>query len=620
MLIFDQIINGLDVGNIYALVAVGFTLIFGVARLINFAQGSVYMIGAYTGWLLSVHLGWPFLAVLPVVILVTGLLGIIIERYTLRPLADAPAIAPLLSTIAVAVILDRAAELVFSPETQPFPPTVPFAIIPIGNVSVTTLDLIVAGIGFGCAAVLFLFLRYHRFGWAIRATAQDRVAAVQMGVNVDLVNTVTFGIGSALGGVAGLLVGQYYASVAPSMGFQAGLKGFSAAIIGGLGSLPGAVIGGLVLGVAEAVGSNWLGLDYRNLIAFVFLILVLTLRPGGLLGKPIVFQGSTTSAVFFSSGRPLPIPTWLIAAAVAVALVVPVALPLVPATLPTPYILQVLALAFIFGILAVSLNIVSGFAGQISIGHAALFAVGAYATSLLMLRLALPFWIALPLAVLLTIAIGVALAAPALRLNGHFVAIATLGLGEIVYLLLLNWIDLTRGPMGLRGIPGVWLFNYELQAPRDYYWFSLLGLAFVATLAFGVNRSHLGRTLRAIREDEIGAAAQGVRPAHYKNLAFGISAFMAAIAGALYATQLTFISPDSFLTLVSIVILTMVVLGGMGNILGSIVAAIILMTLPELLRDLSVAGHSLADFRMLFYGVLLLMMIRLRPQGLFGSA
>jgi branched-chain amino acid transport system permease protein len=264
--------------------------------------------------------------------------------------------------------------------------------------------------------------------------------------------------------------------------------------------------------------------------------------------------------------------------------------------------------------------VVAGFAGQVSIGHAALFGIGAYAAALLMLRFDLSFWLALPLAALLTIAIGVTLAAPALRLSGHFVAIATLGLGEIVYLVLLNWVDVTRGPMGLRSIPGIALFGYELQPPRDSYWLALVALVLVAALAHGVDRSHLGRTLRAIREDEVGAAAQGVRPSHYKNLAFGISAVMAAVAGALYATQLTFISPESFLTLVSILILTMVVLGGMGNINGSIAAALILITLPELLRDLQVAGHSLADLRLLFYGVLLLLMIRFRPQGLFGSA
>jgi branched-chain amino acid transport system permease protein len=619
MLIVDQIINGLAIGNVYALIAIGFTLIFGVANLINFSQGSVYMVGAYTGWLLSVFLHWPFLAVLPVVIVVTGLLGMVIERFALRPLAGAPAIAPLLSTIAVSVVIDRAVELGFSPETQPFPSTIPYEIIPLGTISITTLDLIVAAIGITCAVSIALFLRFHRLGWAIRATAQDRTAALQMGVNVDRVNSLTFGIGSALGGVAGVLVGQYYASVYPSMGFQAGLKGFTAAMIGGLGSLPGAIVGGLVLGVAEALGSSWLGLDYRNLITFALLLLVLTVRPSGLLGRPATVQGSTAGASFFAVGRPLPIPRWLIAGLALVALLLPVVLPLLPVALPIPYILQVLALSFIFGILALSLNVVSGFAGQISLGHAALFGIGAYAVALLMLRLGLTFWLAMPLAAVISVAIGVTLAAPALRLTGHFVAIATLGLGEIVYLIMQNWLDVTRGPMGLRDIPGVTILGYELQAPRDYYWLALAALALVSALAVGVNRSHLGRTLRAIREDEIGAAAQGVRPSHYKNLAFGIGAFMASLAGGLYATQLTFISPDSFLTLVSILILTMVVLGGMGNIAGSVAAAILLMTLPELLRDLSIAGRSLADFRLLFYGILLLLLIRFRPQGLFGS-
>jgi branched-subunit amino acid ABC-type transport system permease component len=619
MLVVNQIINGLAIGNVYAVIAIGFTLIFGVANLINFAHGSVFMIGAYTGWLLAVFLGWPFLALLPVVMLICAALGILIERLALRPLAGAPPIAPLLSTIAIAIIIDRAAELIFTPETQPFPALLPAGVIPLGGVSITTLDLIVAAVGITCAGALYLFLRYHRFGWAIRATAQDRVAAAQMGVDVDRVTSVTFGIGSALGGVAGVLVGQYFASISPAMGFQFGLKGFAAAIIGGLGHLPGAVAGGLLLGVAEALGIQFLATDYRNLIAFLLLILVLLLRPGGLFGRATVFQGSTATAAFFAAGRPVALPRWLIGLAIAAALALPLVVNSIPA-LPASYILRVLATGFIFAILAVSLNLVAGVTGQVSIGHAALYGIGAYAVGLLMLYQRLPFWVALPLAAVITAVIGVALTAPALNLSGHYVAIATLGLGEIVYLLLLNLIDVTRGPLGLRGIPGVGLFGYTLQGAHDYYWLALAGLALTALLAFAVDRSHLGRTLRSIREDEIAAAAHGVRPSHYKNLAFGLAACLAALAGGLFATLTSSLFPSSFVTTESILILTMVVLGGMGNSAGSIVAALLLIIAPEALRDVEVLGRSFADYRLLLYGLLLLLLIRFRPQGLLGSA
>ena len=614
MLVVNQIINGLAIGNIYALIAIGFTLIFGVANLINFAHGSVFMIGAYVGWLMATRYDWPFLALLPVVLLASAVLGILIERLALRPLAGAPAIAPLLSTIAVATIIDRAAELIFSPETQLFKALLPVQVIPVAGVTITTLDLIVAAIGLTCTAILTLFLRYHRLGWAIRATAQDRVAAVQMGVDVNQVTMLTFGIGSALGGLAGLLVGQYFANVAPAMGFQFGLKGFTAAIIGGLGSVPGAVAGGLLLGVAEALGITWLGTGYRNLVTFGLLILVLVLRPGGLLGRATAFQGSTAGAAFFSVGRPVAIPRWFIA-------LLGVGAAALPLLVDSSYAMRVLALGFIFAILAISLNLISGFAGQVSIGHAALFGIGAYAVALLMQQVGLPFWVAMPLAALITIVIGVPLAAPALGLSGHYVAIATLGLGEIVNLLLINDpLGITHGPNGVRGIPVPSLFGYALRSMRDFYWLALACLALVVVLAVALNHSHLGRTLRAIREDEVGAAAQGVRPGHYKNLAFGLAAAVAALAGGLFAVMTASIFPSSFVTTESILILTMVVLGGMGNIAGSIAAAVLLIILPEALRDIQVLGHPLADYRLFFYGILLLLLIRFRPQGLFGSA
>ncbi|MCC6626700.1 MAG: ABC transporter permease [Chloroflexi bacterium] len=612
MLWIDQVINGLAIGNIYALIALGFTLIFGVANLINFAHGSVFMIGAYVGWVLAVFLGWPFLALLPVVMLATGLLGIVIERYALRPLASAPPIAGLLSTIAIAIILDRSAELIFQPETQLFPSLLPYFTIPLGGITITSLDVIVAAVGIACATTLYLFLRFHRFGWAIRATAQDRVAAAQMGVDVNLVNTVTFGIGSALGGVAGILIGQYFASISPAMGFQFGLKGFAAAIVGGLGHLPGAIVGGLILGVVEAVGSHTFSTDYRNLFSFLLLIIVLLVRPGGLFGRATVFQGSTATAAFFSTSAPVRLPRWLVAAVLAGAVLLPLAV-------SNTYILRVLATGFIFAILAVSLNLVAGFAGQISLGHAAFYGIGAYAVALLMVNQDLPFWVALPAAAVITVAIGIALAAPALSLSGHYVAIATLSLGEIVNLLILN-LELTRGPLGVRGIPGVEVFGYTLQGPRDYYWLSLAALTLTTVVAVALARSHLGRSFRAIREDEVAAAAYGVRPAHYKNLAFGIAAVLAAVAGGLFATLTTSIFPSSFVTAESILVLTMVVLGGMGNIAGSIIGALVLIILPEALRDVSLLGRSLADFRLLFYGILLLLLIRFRPQGLLGSS
>lgn len=278
----DQTVNGLVLGNIYALIAVGLALIFGVGNLINFAQGSVFMIGAYTGWVCITWWNLPLLAAFVVVASVCALVGILIERFALRPLQQAPPIAPLLATIAISFVLDQLVQIGFTRNPQSFPSPLPPLQFQVGGVTVGTIDLLIAATSLTAAASLYLFLRYSRMGWALRATAQDRDAARQMGVDVDGVNRTTFAIASALGGIAGLLIGLYYSTVYPTMSFQAGVKGFAAVLLGGLGNVPGAVLGGLSLGLIESYGVALFGATYRNLFAYVILVLVLVFRPNGL--------------------------------------------------------------------------------------------------------------------------------------------------------------------------------------------------------------------------------------------------------------------------------------------------------------------------------------------------
>src|SRR5829696_8510390 len=239
----DQTINGLIIGNIYALLAVGLALIFGAARLINFAHGSVYMIGAYVGWVCIAQLGLPLAATFVIVITACALLGLLIERFALRSLQGSATIAPLLATVGVSLVLDQGAQLVFGPQPQSFRSPLPAWRIALGGTSIGALDLLIAVIGAVSGGLLYVFLRYSRLGWAVRAAAQDRDAAQQVGVDVHRVNQVVFAIASALGGLSGMLVGMYFSSVYPTMGYQAGLKGLVAGLLGGLGNVPGAVIG-----------------------------------------------------------------------------------------------------------------------------------------------------------------------------------------------------------------------------------------------------------------------------------------------------------------------------------------------------------------------------------------
>ena len=601
----DQTINGLAIGNIYALTAVGLALIFGVGNLINFAHGSVYMIGAYVGWVCVTQYHWPLAVTFVAVAVVCGGLGMGIERVGLRRLQNSARIAPLLATIGISFVLDQLVQIVFSPNPQSFPNPLPATRIQVGGVSIGMTDILIAAIGSGIGLLLFLFLRYTKLGWALRATAQDRDAAQQMGVDVNAVNQLAFALAAILGGIAGVLIGLYFNTVYPTMSFQAGLKGFAANLLGGLGNIPGSIIGGLVLGLIESYGVALFGTTYRNLFAFVILLGVLVWRPNGLFSRKRQAPPEPLTGTFIANNKPVTLPVWGVLALAGVAL-------LLPLFVNDPYILQILTNAWLLGMVALSVTLVTGTAGQTSLGQAGFLAIGAYTSALLMLRLHWPFELALLAAGVITALLGTLLVLPAFRLRAHYVAIATLGIGEIVSQVILNWDWLTNGVMGLTNLPPPSIFGFEAIFPREIYWYSLALLLLGALFQWQLLRSPLGRTWRAIREDDVAAQAYGINLNRYKALAFAASAFVAGISGAFTGHMYTYINHETFTNTTSILALTMVILGGMGNMLGAVVGAVALTVLPELFR-------GMADYRYLFYGLALIVMIRYRPQGLLGS-
>lgn len=620
----SQLVNGLAIGNVYALLALGFSLVFGVARLVNFAQGSLFMVGAYLGWTCVTVLGWPLPLAFVAAVIATAALGLLLDAAALRPLQRGPMIAPLLSTLAVSVVLDHAAELIWSPETQAFPSPWASTVWRIGGAYLSAVDAAIFAVGLLTMAGLVLFLQRTWTGRAIRATAQDPEAALQMGIDVPKIRQLTFGLAAGLGGIGGVLVGMYYQSIFPTMGLPYGLKGFAAAMLGGIANVPGAIVGGLLLGVFESLASAYIGTAYRDMVAYALLLLVLLWRPQGLLGSmgleglggsqaaagavpgtsPMAMAGgSVIRSRFVLRSRPLPLLCLFAAAAL---------LPLVTADF---YMLQVAALAVIFALLTVGLTVVSGAAGQISLGHAAWFGVGAYTTAILAKQYSLPAEVVLPASAVLTALLAVLGSAPTLKLTGHTGVIATLALGHIIYLAFLTWIPVTRGPMGIPGIPapefalGGRVPLWDLQ---HQYWLALAVLTLGTLWALRMLRSPVGRAWRAIREDRLAAHAAGIPVRRYLSLAHGCAGFLAGLAGSLYAYLYTFVSPDSFGTDTSILVLTMAILGGLGNVTGAVIGGAALAALPELFRPL-------ADYRMLVYGLVLLLLVRFRPQGLAGT-
>ena len=282
------------------------------------------------------------------------------------------------------------------------------------------------------------------------------------------------------------------------------------------------------------------------------------------------------------------------------------------------YLLHILVIAGIYIILTLSLNLIVGYTGLPALGHAAFSCIGAYTSSLLALNMGLSPWIGLLIGACVAAISGIVIGYPAVRLKGDYLALATFGLGVIIYSIAKNWVSLTRGPMGLPGIPGFSIFGFELSETWTYL---LLVMIFVAITIFVMRRivdSPFGSVLRSIREDEVAAETLGKNTVKHKLLVFVIGAFFAGIAGSLYAHYITFIDPSSFTVMESITILLMVIFGGMGTISGSVVGAVILVVFPELLRFLGMPSSIAAPMRQMIYGLLLVVLMIKRPQGIMG--
>ena len=281
----QQLINGVSLGSIYALIALGYTMIYGIIKLINFAHGDIYMVGAYIGFFAVTRAEMSIVPALLVSMVVTGLLGMLVERLAYKPLRHAPRISILITAIGVSFFLEYASMYFVTPTPRTFPNVIDNIAYNIGPFVVNGQQMMIMGITLILMVILTYIVQKTKLGKAMRAASFDVETAQLMGINADRVISYTFFIGSALAAAAGVLVGVYYNSIDPLMGIMPGLKAFVAAVLGGIGILPGAVTGGIILGVIEAMVSGFLSSTFRDAAAFDILILVLLFRPSGLLGK-----------------------------------------------------------------------------------------------------------------------------------------------------------------------------------------------------------------------------------------------------------------------------------------------------------------------------------------------
>jgi branched-chain amino acid transport system permease protein len=284
-LFLNQVINGLHVGSIYALIALGYTMVYGIVRLINFAHGDILMVGAYAAVVLIATLGLPLPVSIICIIAICVVFGVVIERVAYKPLRSSPRISSLITAIGVSMLLQNLALIIFSPTPKPYPIVIQVKPFMIGSLQIgftTTLTIVV------CLLLMIglqLFVAKTRAGKSMRAVSEDMGAAQLMGINVNTTITMTFAIGCALAGIGSILYGLAYPSVSPTLGSLPGLKAFIAAVLGGIGIIPGAMLGGFIMGIAESLTKAYISSRLSDAVVYGILIIVLLVKPSGILGK-----------------------------------------------------------------------------------------------------------------------------------------------------------------------------------------------------------------------------------------------------------------------------------------------------------------------------------------------
>lgn len=284
---FQQLVNGLSIGSIYALIALGYTMVYGIIKLINFAHGGIYMLGAYVGFISIAQLHLGFFPALLLAMVVCGVLGVVIERIAYKPLRHATRIAALITAIGVSYFLEYSTQKVMGPGVKTYPSVLSNQTFHVFGIQIQMQQIYILAITIILMLALQFIVRKTKIGRSMRAVSVDADAAKLMGINVDATISYTFAIGSALAGAGGVLVGMYYNTINPLMGMVPGIKAFVAAVFGGIGIIPGAMFGGFFIGIVEALVTAYGSSLYKDAVVYAILILILIIKPAGLLGKNV---------------------------------------------------------------------------------------------------------------------------------------------------------------------------------------------------------------------------------------------------------------------------------------------------------------------------------------------
>jgi branched-chain amino acid transport system permease protein len=600
-----QLLNGLALGVLYLLIASGLSVIFGMTDIINFAHGALYMLGAYLGLTVIDATGsfWLALLLAPLGI---GAVGVLVERTTLHRIYDRDPLYHIILTFGVTLMIADAVEVVWGKSPQQFPgPEAITGAMALGPIFYPRYKLFLIGAGIAVAAGVWLLFERTDFGLIVRAGAQSRKTVRIMGINIATYFTLVFGLAAVLAGVAGVLAGPFL-NVTPTMGDQIIITAFIVVVVGGLGSFRGSVVAALLIGVVQSLGTVFVP-QLTGFLIYLLMVGVLLVRPQGLLGEYEV-RSESTKVTFSEIIDPVSLTDRRALALLAVLALVPLGM----GPLYSPYLVGLLALMFIWALLALSLDMVMGYMGLLSFGHAAFFGIGAYAAGLFAMHVFNSFLVAAAVAVLLAAAVAWVIGALSIRLTGVYFAMITLAFAQMFYQVALTWNDVTGGSDGLTGMPTFELFGAGLVNLGDtatFYYFALLVTVCVYAASVKLLDSPFGRVVTAVRESERRVSFLGYDTNVYKRRAFALSGAIGGLAGALLAAYQTFVSAGTLHWVVSGDVVIAMMFGGIGTLFGPMFGAGLFIGLQELLS-------SYTDQWRFVLGLLLVLTVMVAPRGL----
>jgi branched-chain amino acid transport system permease protein len=602
---FNVAVGAVMAGAVLALIALGMTLIYRLTRIVSLAQGAIVVVGALT--FNSLVRDIAFVLALLVAVVVGGACGLLLERLAIRPsVRRLPPGSILILTVGALMAIEGCVQLIWGSQPYSLPNFPPDETWIISGVRIPSQAAWILGILAVISVAAWLFLTRTRMGIAVRASAENPDTATMMGIDVSALRASAFTVAGALSALAGVASGPVF-----SLAFDSGTGltnyGFIAVVLGGLGSVAGGIVGGFAVGIIQQFAAGYIPSVSSNIVLLFALLLVLILRPQGLLGgrKRRADAASGAAALIGKAAGRLTRRT---------ALVVGIGMCALLAVLPLGINSTVLSALIITGILAIAvlgLDIVVGFSGQISLGHAGFMAIGAYTTAVLTSRAGWELWPALGAGIVFAAVAAFILALTTVRLSGLYLALATLAFGMLIDSLAIGMASITGGSAGMAGIPGLTLFGTALDSRASYY--LVWGIAgFVLFLLWNLTTSDFGRTLRSIKADPAAARSIGIPVTRYKMYAFMVGAVLAGLAGGLYASYLRYVSPDIMGVHLSFALITMLIIGGEATLVGGVAGVALLTMLPTQLQ-------VLATYSYIYEGLLLIVILLFLPEGLWGG-